>query len=65
MKGKRIKRNKLDITVFNYPFHIEDLTEEHHEYYKCPECGRILNPQDNSRTIEHLKTMIAAMEASA
>jgi transcription initiation factor TFIIE subunit alpha len=33
--------------------------------YKCPECGRILNPQDNSRTIEHLKTMIADMEASA
>ena len=33
--------------------------------YKCPECGRILNPQDNSRTIEHIKTMIAEMEASA
>jgi len=33
--------------------------------YKCPECGRILNPQDNSRTIEHLKTMIAEMEATA
>ena len=32
--------------------------------YKCPECGRILNPQDNKRTIEHLKTMIAEMEAS-
>jgi transcription initiation factor TFIIE subunit alpha len=34
-------------------------------HYKCPECGRILNPQDNSRTIEHLKNMIAEMEASA
>jgi transcription initiation factor TFIIE subunit alpha len=33
--------------------------------YKCPECGRILNPQDNSRTIEHLKTMIAELEATA
>lgn len=33
--------------------------------YKCPECGRILNPQDNSRTIEHLKNMIAEMEATA
>ena len=33
--------------------------------YKCPECGKILNPQDNSRTIEHLKTMIAEMEATA
>ena len=33
--------------------------------YKCPECGRILNPQDNSRTIEHLKIMIEEMEASA
>jgi len=33
--------------------------------FKCPECGRILNPQDNTRTIEHLKSMIAEMEASA
>lgn len=33
--------------------------------YKCPECGRILNPQDNKRTIEHLKNMIAEMEATA
>ena len=33
--------------------------------YKCPECGSILNPQDNSRTIEHLKTMIAEIEVSA
>ena len=33
--------------------------------YKCPECGKILNPQDNSRTIEHLKSMIAEMEATA
>lgn len=33
--------------------------------FKCAECGRILNPQDNSRTIEHLKTMIAEIEASA
>ncbi|MBN2368277.1 hypothetical protein JXC34_04615 [Candidatus Woesearchaeota archaeon] len=33
--------------------------------FKCPECGRILNPQDNSRTIEHLKTMIEEIEASA
>ena len=33
--------------------------------YICPECGKILNPQDNSRTIEHLKTMIAEMEATA
>lgn len=33
--------------------------------YKCPECGRILNPQDNKRTIEHLKTMIAEMEEAS
>ena len=33
--------------------------------YKCPECGRILNPQDNARTIEHLKTMIAEMESES
>ncbi|MBT5424525.1 hypothetical protein HOK76_08575 [archaeon] len=33
--------------------------------YKCSECGRILNPQDNSRTIANLKTMIAEMEATA
>ncbi len=33
--------------------------------FKCPECGSILNPQDNTRTIEHLKTMIQEIEASA
>ena len=33
--------------------------------YKCPECGRILNPQDNTRTIEHLKSMIMEIEAEA
>ncbi len=33
--------------------------------FKCPECGSILNPQDNSRTIEHLKTMIQEIEATA
>lgn len=33
--------------------------------FKCPECGRILNPQDNTRTIEHLKSMIAKMEVTA
>jgi hypothetical protein len=24
--------------TFTYPFKIEDLTKEHHEYYKCPKC---------------------------
>lgn len=33
--------------------------------FTCPECGRILNPQDNTRTIEHLKSMIEEMEATA
>ncbi len=33
--------------------------------FTCPECGRILNPQDNTKTIEHLKTMIEEMEATA
>jgi len=31
--------------------------------FKCPECGRILNHQDNTRTIEHLKEMIESAEA--
>lgn len=33
--------------------------------FKCSECGRLLNLQDNSRTIERLKTMIQELEASA
>ena len=33
--------------------------------FTCPECGRILNPQDNTKTIENLKSMIEEMEATA
>ncbi len=33
--------------------------------FTCPECGRILNPQDNTKTIEHLKSMIEEMEITA
>jgi len=33
--------------------------------FTCPECGRILNPQDNTKTIEHLKSMIEEIEMSA
>jgi transcription initiation factor TFIIE subunit alpha len=33
--------------------------------FTCPECGRILNPQDNSRTIEHLRSMIEEMETTS
>ncbi|MBN2422788.1 hypothetical protein JXB41_06165 [Candidatus Woesearchaeota archaeon] len=33
--------------------------------FKCPECGRVLQKQDNSRTIEHLKEMISKIEATA
>ncbi len=33
--------------------------------FTCPECGRILNPQDNAKTIEHLKSMIEEMEVTA
>ncbi|MBD3202878.1 hypothetical protein GF327_01170 [Candidatus Woesearchaeota archaeon] len=33
--------------------------------FKCPECGTILQKQDNSRTIEHLKEMIQKFEAVA
>ena len=32
--------------------------------FKCPECGRILQKQDNSRTIEHLKEMIQQLEVA-
>ncbi|MBI2549191.1 hypothetical protein HYW21_07625 [Candidatus Woesearchaeota archaeon] len=31
--------------------------------FKCPECGEILNPQDNTKTIEHLRTQIAELES--
>ena len=30
--------------------------------FKCPECGTILNQQDNSKTIENIKERIAALE---
>lgn len=33
--------------------------------FKCPECGELLNQQDNSRTIEHLREKIKEMEAAA
>lgn len=32
-------------------------------YFKCPECGNLLNQQDNSRTIEFLKQKIKELEA--
>jgi len=31
--------------------------------YKCPECGGLMNPQDNSRTIEFLGEKIKEMES--
>jgi len=30
--------------------------------FKCPECNKLLNQQDNSKTIEHLKTTIAELK---
>ena len=33
--------------------------------FTCPECGRILNPQDNAKTIENLRSMIDEIEAEA
>ena len=33
--------------------------------FKCLECGSVLNQQDNSRTIENLKGMIAELEVVA
>ncbi|NTV23186.1 MAG: hypothetical protein HGA85_02305 [Nanoarchaeota archaeon] len=33
--------------------------------FMCPECGKILNPQDNSKTIENLKNMIEDIEVTA
>jgi transcription initiation factor TFIIE subunit alpha len=33
--------------------------------FTCPECGRILNPQDNTKTIEHLKSMIEEIDVTA
>ncbi|MBU0757508.1 MAG: hypothetical protein KKF44_05555 [Nanoarchaeota archaeon] len=32
--------------------------------FKCTECGRLLNQQNNTRTIEHLKEMIEALEVA-
>jgi len=32
--------------------------------FKCPECGNLLNNQDNSKTIEFLKEKIKELEAS-
>jgi transcription initiation factor TFIIE subunit alpha len=32
--------------------------------FKCPECGSLLNQQENSRTIEHLKEKIHELECS-
>jgi len=31
--------------------------------FRCPECGELLNQQDNSRTIEFLRKAIAKLEA--
>ncbi|MBI3032938.1 hypothetical protein HYY69_05665 [Candidatus Woesearchaeota archaeon] len=31
--------------------------------FKCPECGSLLNQQDNSRTIDHIKQQIKELEA--
>ncbi len=33
--------------------------------FKCPECGRLLHQQDNSKTIKHLKSMIEELEVIA
>ncbi|MFH0875322.1 MAG: hypothetical protein V1859_05265 [archaeon] len=33
--------------------------------FKCPECGKILNIQDNARTIERLREMIENMQVVA
>ena len=33
--------------------------------FSCEECGSIMNPQDNTRTIKRLKDMIADLEMSA
>jgi len=32
--------------------------------FKCPECGNLLQQQDNTRTIDHLRDKIKEMEAS-
>lgn len=31
--------------------------------FKCPECGSLLNQQDNARTIDHIKQQIKELEA--
>ncbi len=31
--------------------------------FKCPECGSLLNQQDNTRTIDHIKQQIKELEA--
>lgn len=37
--------------------------DEAFEYdFKCPECGDLMNQQDNARTVDFLKTRIAALE---
>jgi len=33
--------------------------------FKCPECGTLMQHQENSRTIEHLKEKIQEMESSS
>ncbi len=30
--------------------------------FKCPECGELLNPQDNAKTIDHIKGRIKEIE---
>ena len=30
--------------------------------FRCPECGELLNPQDNSKTIENLKSRLKELE---
>ena len=37
----------------------EDAFEEN---FKCPECGELMNPVDNSRTVDFLKSRIADLE---
>jgi len=33
--------------------------------FKCPECGNLLNQQDNSKTIENIRTRIQELEEAA
>ncbi|MBT3303795.1 transcription factor [Candidatus Woesearchaeota archaeon] len=43
---------------------MEFYTATEHEF-KCPECGSLLNQQDNTKTIERLKTNIKKLESNA